>query len=82
MNDLLDFKARFDSEKNSEASGRIFIARHSNINEILGITASKNITRIDQSTKWMHKSPVFLSISYGYSKKILVIIPSFQKQTP
>lgn len=82
MNDLIDFKASFDSEKNSEVFGRMLIAYHSNINEILDVTVSKNVIWIAQNTKLTCKRPTFLLTTYCYSQKIFVITPSFQKQTP
>ena len=82
MNDLFDFKARFDSKKNSEVLGRMFIALNLGNIAILSIIIPKNIIRIDQNTKWMCKKITFLSAAYCYFKKIFVIIPSLQKQTP
>ena len=82
MIDMIAFKVCLDSKKNSEALGRMFIAYHSNINEILDIITSKNIMWIAQDIKQMCESPTFLSTDYCYYKKIFVIIPSFQKQNP
>ena len=55
MNDLIDSKARFYSEKNSEVLGRKFIASNSGNIAILSIIIPKNIIRIDQNTKWVCK---------------------------
>lgn len=82
MINLIDFKTRFDYEKNSEVSERMFVVYCSKTDEVLDINASKNIIWIDQSIKWMYKKLVFLSTTYCYSKKTLMIILSFQKQTP
>ena len=79
MDDLIDFKTYFTSEKNSAAHGRILIACYSNIYGILDIIASKNVINIDQNSKLMCKKPAFLSAVYYYNKKLFVLAPSGQK---
>ena len=79
---MIDFKICFDSEKNSEIIGRMFIAHCPKINEILGFIAVKNIIWIDRNTKLVYKMQSFLSTTCLYYKKIFVIIPRLQKQTP
>lgn len=79
---MTDFKIRFGSEKNSEIIGRMFIVRCSKINETLGFIATKDVIWISQNIKSMYKMQLFLSTAYRYYKKIFMIIPRFQKQTP
>jgi len=82
MIDIVNFKTCFGVEKNSEIIGSILVVYYPKINEILAAIASKNIIWVDQNTKWMGERLTFLSTAYCYHKKIFVIIPSFQKQTP
>jgi len=82
MIDLIDFKTRFDSEKNSEIIGRILAVYYSKINEILDIIASKNTIWVDHNIEWMCERLTFLPSAHCYYKKIFMITPSFQKQTP
>lgn len=82
MIDLIDFKTRFDSKKNPEIIGRILIVYYSKINEISDIIASKNTIWVNHNTKWVCERLTFLPTTHCYYKKIFLIIPSFQKQTP
>jgi hypothetical protein len=82
MIDIVDFKTCFGVKKNSEIIGSILVVYYSKINEILDTITSKNTVFIDQNTEWMGEKLRFLSTDYCYYKKISVIIPSFQKQTP
>jgi hypothetical protein len=82
MIDMIDFKTSFGVEKNSEIIGSIFVVCYSKTDEILDAIAPKNTILVDQNTGWMGEKLTFLSTDYCYYKKIFVIIPSFQKQTP
>jgi|SaaInlV_200m_DNA_3_1039701.scaffolds.fasta_scaffold14722_2 hypothetical protein len=79
---LIDFKTYLDIEKNSEIIGRMFAAYCSKINGTSDFISAKNVVWIGQNTKLMYKMQLFLSTDYCYYKKILMIIPRFQKQTP
>jgi len=82
MIDIVKLKTCFGVEKNSETTGRMLIVYYPKINKILVTIASKNITWIYQNTEWTDEMPMFLSAIHYYYKKIFMIIPSFQKQTP
>jgi len=79
---LIDFKTCFDSEKNSEITGRNLVACYSKINEISDIAASKNVTWIAKKTKWMYKRLAFLSITYYLSQKNTPYYPKNPKAKP
>jgi hypothetical protein len=82
MIDIIDFKTCFDVEKNSETIGSILVVYYPKINEILAAIASENTIWVDRNTEWMGERLMFLPTTYCYYKKIFMIIPSFQKQTP
>ena len=82
MIDLIDFNMCFDIEKNSEVIGRIFIVCDLEINKEAIIIAPKTIMCAGQSIVWREKTGLFLLTVPCCCKKIFMIIPSFQKQTP
>lgn len=82
MIEMVGFKVRSNSKKNSEIIGRILVVYYSKVNKILNIIVSENTIWVDHNTEWMCEKPTFLPTTHCYYKKIFVIIPSFQKQTP
>ena len=82
MMNIANFKTCFGVEKNSEIIGSILVVYYPKINEILDGIASENIIWVDHNTEWMGEKLTFLPTTYCYYKKIFMIIPSFQKQTP
>jgi hypothetical protein len=82
MIDLIDFKVRSNSKKNYEIIGSILVVYYPKINEILAAIASENTVWVDRNTEWMGERLMFLPTTHYYYKKIFMIIPSFQKQTP
>jgi len=79
---MADFKIFLGSEKNSEIIGRIPIAYCSKINKTSDVITAKNIIWLCQNPKLMYKMQLFLSTAYRYYKKIFIITPRLQKQTP
>jgi len=82
MIDMIDFKICSSVEKNSEIIGSIFVVYYSKINKILDTIASKNTILVGQNTGWIGERLKFLLTNYCYYKKIFILNPSFQKQTP
>ena len=82
MISLINFEICTDAEKNSATIGRMLIVCYLKINEILNVSASKNVIWIGQNTKVIGERLIFLSAALHYYKKTFMITPSFQKQTP
>jgi hypothetical protein len=79
---LIDFKTYVGTEKNSEMIGRMLVILALKTNKTAIIIAPKTITWAIQSIGWLEKTRLFLLSVPCRCKKIFVIIPSLQKQTP
>ena len=69
MNDLIALKACFATKKNSETSGRMFIACRLKTNESSSVLASKNVALVDKSIKWIGKYGYFYQLHLVFAKK-------------
>ena len=79
---LIYFEICTDAEKNSATIGRMFIICNLKINKATIINAPKTIRWTGQSIVWIEKTGLILLTVPCCCKKIFVIIPRFQKQTP
>ena len=79
---LIDLKTYIGTRKNSEIIGRMFIVCDLKINKTAITIAPKTIMYTSQSIVLEEKIGLFLSTAPNCIKKIFMITPSLQKQTP
>lgn len=79
---LIDLKTYAGAVKNSEIIGRMLIILALKINKTAIIIAPKTITWTDQSIGLLEKTGLSLLPTPCCCKKIFMITPRSQKQTP